>query len=45
MERYEGCGSEEWGMNMISVWHLLWIVPFSVTVGIFLGALMGANGK
>lgn len=31
------------GKTMISAFHLLWIVPVSVTFGIFIAALLSAN--
>ncbi len=30
---------------MISVWHLLWIVPVSVWFGVFLAALCAVNER
>lgn len=30
---------------MISIWHLLWIVPISAAMGMFLTALLVANGR
>lgn len=29
---------------MMSVWHLLWIVPVSAAAGIMMAALFAANG-
>lgn len=28
---------------MISVWHLAWIVPLCVTVGVMIAAIVSAN--
>ncbi len=28
---------------MISAWHLLWIIPLSSTIGMFMTALVSAN--
>ena len=30
---------------MMSVWHLLWIVPVSVAMGFFVAGLFRANGR
>lgn len=30
---------------MISAWHLMWIIPVSVWVGMFIIALVNGNGK
>lgn len=30
---------------MISAWHLAWIIPVSVLVGMYAASLFGANGR
>lgn len=30
---------------MMSIWHLLWIIPLAVSSGFVLAALMAANGR
>lgn len=30
---------------VISIWHLAWIVPVSIVIGMFIAALVRANGR
>lgn len=30
---------------MISAWHLVWIVPVCIMIGMFAVAILGANGR
>ena len=30
---------------VISIWHLAWIVPGSIVIGMFIAALVRANGR